>query len=247
MADEFEHTPVPSDAHTQFRRCAACGSGKMAPVSSFTGTGQTVGTEQGFDFKCPDCDAEVQIRDTGALFVGSVISAFWLAVGYWALNSGILWYVRHWEVLWTEFRLSFFLMDIGLMLLSFGVILLSAWTIWTFLAGPLLKRVRNPAVGENRARTSAEAKDASKDRRDGLLSFFVYSLAAWLPLLAAIWLLDVFGIDVRGNGFFKNVLLFGLLGGIYYLARKIGTRAYFIFFGMIFWLALVVLAIFTFG
>lgn len=206
------------------------------------------GTEKGQMFTCPDCATEVQIRDIGALFVGGVISAFWLAVGYYAFIKGPLWYFRHWEYMFDDgFRVSFLLMDGFVLLLSLGAIVLSGWVSWTFLLSPLRDRALNPVVGENRKRSTNETVEIQTSRRQALMAFFVYPLAIWIPLLGVIYSLDLMNVDMRGNGIGKNALVFGLLALIYYLARRIGSRAYYAFIGMAFWLAVIVGLIFTIG
>jgi hypothetical protein len=220
----------------------------MEASANFDGDAMLGGSEKGQVFTCPDCQTEVLIRNNGALFVGAVISAFWLAVGYWTYLKGPSWYYRHWEfVIDDPINITFFLMDMGVILLSVGTMALSAWVLWTFLLAPLRTRWRNPVVGETRELSTEEKSNVKLSRRRALLAFFVYPLAIWIPLLGLIYMFDMMDIDMRSNGVGKNALVFGLLAFIYYLARRIGIRAYYAFIGMIFWLAVIVAVIFIFG
>ncbi|MFT5004655.1 MAG: hypothetical protein ACI8YI_000261 [Paracoccaceae bacterium] len=220
----------------------------MVASSLLSGVGSPGGTKKGQLFNCRDCDTKVLIRDKGALFLGAVISAFWLIAAYFALIKGPLWYYRDWEHLVSSGSNSSFLLLDGLFaLLSLGLIGLSLWVFWAFLLSPLRDRSLNPVIGENRARSFAEATDIRANRRQAMLAFFVYPLVIWVPLLALLYSMDMMNIDMRGNGIGKNALVFGLLALIYYLARRIGIRAHYALIGMAFWLVVFVSVVFIFG
>jgi hypothetical protein len=117
----------------------------MAAVANTKGSGPMGGSENGQLFKCPDCGTEVVIRDKAALFIGGVISAFWLAVGYWAFLKGPYWYATGFATLISGDRdTDFLIIDIFVLLLSLGAMALSVWVFWIFLLSPLRKRLRNP-------------------------------------------------------------------------------------------------------
>lgn len=231
------------EPHIQYRECAACGSQDMAPLSDYASDGLMGITDRGQIYQCPQCDAQAPIRPPSALFIGAIMALFWGAVAYWAFTEGPLWYGQHFSLLIEDGLSTNLLIDIVVLLFYLLVLALSLWMIWSDLVSPLLIRAGHGKSHENRIKTGVEKNQDSASRLTGLLSFFVFSLLCWLPLLGVVWLLDQFGVDLRGDGA-SGYLTMGLGFGLVVL---VGRRNPLIFFGMVFWMAAAVAAIFTFG
>ncbi len=239
-----ELTPLPAGGHLKFRKCANCGSLDMTPDMSFHGTGLDGATDHGLNYKCPNCHKEIQIKDSGALFMGAMYSLFWGAVAYWVFLKGPYWYIKHASIILdNDFVLSYFLADVFVVLLSLAIIFFSTWIVWTFLLGPLTVLLQYPITHENRERSEKERSLKKSTRTKALVSFFILPLALWFVLIAIIWGLDFAGIDVR-EGFVKYVAIIGLLGFIGLLSKRIGANAIYAFVGMAFWLAIFLFVVF---
>jgi hypothetical protein len=217
----------------------------MSAESNFIGTGQYGASEQGQKFVCPNCATEVDIRNSGSLFMGIVYSLFWSAVGLWAFIKGPLWYIQHAGYFGDEYGIKFHILDVVTIVLALVAMGFSSWAVWAFLLRPVVDHIKFPVVGETREKTPDEKKRQSKGRRNALLSLFVYPLAVWVPLLGSFWALDAVGVDIRDDGWVQYVALFALLGLIYSLSRRIGVNAYFVFVGMVIWLAAFVALVFA--
>ena len=241
------HTPLPEDTHVQFRRCATCGAEDMRPETSFVGSGLGGSSEHGLTYKCESCGAEAKILDSGAFFMGTLYSLFWIAITGWALYEGPLWYIRHPNYFSGDYSLSFLPLDAGVILLSLAVAAFTGWFIWISLLGPLKTLIRHPVTGENRVQSAEEAAGRTRSKRAAFLSFFVYSLLLWAPLVGVFWALDAMGVDVQGNDVLTYGAVGAVLGLIVVLGRRYGANVGYAVAGMAFWLAVFIAVIFTYG
>ncbi len=217
----------------------------MKAESHFVATGQYGQGDQGQKYICPDCGTEVLIRDSGSLFMGVVYSLFWSAVGLWALIKGPIWYIQHSGYFSGDYGIDLLLFDGFVVLLALAVAAFSCWIVWTFLLKPLRDRVRFPIVGEIRERTETERKSLATERRDAVLSLLVYPLGIWIVLIGLSWGLETLDVNIKISDTAKFIGVGLLLAGIFALANKIGIRAYYFFVGLVFWLAIIVLLIFS--
>ncbi len=214
----------------------------MAPETRFAGDGAMRVTDRGIIYDCPDCGAKAPIRDGSAVFLGGIMALFWGAIGYWAFSQGPLWYGRHFDILLDQGFDLYLLMDAGVLLFYLLLVAVSVWMIWQDLLQPLLIRAGHPLSHENRAQTEEEKLDDFRGRRDAFLNFFVYSLLMWAPLIGLFLILDWLGFDLHGETgqIISMVLAFGVM-------TMLGWRKPLIFFGMAFWLAVIVGFVFWLG
>jgi len=218
----------------------------MAPGSRFGGTGFQESVDQGVEYQCPQCGAKVPIRDTGALLSGGLISAFWLAIGGWALWAGPLWYLRNARYFAGENDFDLYLFDGILSLLAVGVFAVACWYAWTEFLAPLRNVRRHPVAGRLREPTADERREQSRARRTLVLSVLVLPLGLWAVLLVAIWLLSLTGLDLRENTAVKYIAVAVLVGAVFSLGRKSRINAPLLMAGMAGWLAVFVAVIFMF-
>ena len=247
MPDEYETREIADDDHMDFRRCRSCGCEEMRAETTFRSTGLTASTDNGLNYECPQCGAQVRIRNGASIFLGAVISLFWGAVGIWAFWSGPLWYIQHFSYHSEGYGFPLLLIDIVFFLLGLGVFALGMWTVWSFFVAPMLVFLRHPVVGQNRSLTTSEITTRTRARRDMLLSLLAYPMVLWAFLIGILWTLDAVGLNAADNAAVKTALVGGLLGGVYLLARRIGVNAFFMFVGMVIWLVVFVAVVFTLG
>jgi len=236
---------LPPDCRFSIRKCANCGQVKMAPEATFTGSDIVGAAEKGLVYRCPDCDSTARIYDSGAIFMGVIYSGFWLLVAYWAFLKGPWWYIRHARYLFDDFHFGFFLVDVFLIVLGLTVVAFSFWITWTFLAFPALTLLRHPAVDKNRPETKAEATTNRRSRRNAVLSFLVLPLLFWVPLIGISFGLETAGINARDFEALVYIAIALGFGGVVVIAGKMGVNAAYSVVGLVFWLALIVTAIFT--
>lgn len=233
---------APGGGHVRLRKCAGCGERAMAPEARFEGEGFMRITDRGEIYACPACGHRAPLRDVDAVVIGWLLALFWAAVGWWAFTQGPLWYATHFEFLYAQGLSWFVLMDVGALLFYGLLVFISLWMIWRDALRPVLIRIGHPVAGENRSQTLAEQSADKQSRRQAVLSFFVYSLLAWAPLIGLLLLLDLVGVNLHGEGF-----KFAAGGLVVAVMAGAGVRRPLIFFGMLFWLAMLIGLIFLLG
>ncbi|MBL4786627.1 MAG: hypothetical protein JKY49_14510 [Cohaesibacteraceae bacterium] len=241
-----KHIPVPVGGHVQLRHCAKCNCNEMKPVSAFSEEGLGGLTEHGMDFRCPQCNFEVEIPQTSSLFVGALIAVFWVAVGVWQFVEGPLWYATTYEFI-LQSSWDLLIMDALYLLFTLAVIGLSGWTCWHFLLQPLNLLRLHPVTGENRPWSHDEQFANSKRRRRRLLEFLFWPALFFGALLGVYWALDFTGFDIRDNDLVKYGAAAVVFTGAAITVRSLKLNAAMIFLGVVFWFAVVIGMVFYLG
>jgi hypothetical protein len=218
----------------------------MEPVSRFAGRDLGFSADRGLNYLCANCGSRTKIWDRGALFMGSIYSLFWSAVGVWAFLQGPYWYLRHISYFGGDYQLSFLVLDVGIILLSLATLAFSGWVLWTCLFSRLHVLVQYPVTSESRRKTREERVAEGEILRGALLSIFVYPILLWIPLLGLFWVFDAVGFDIQGNDFAKYAGIAIVLGLAVSLANRYGVSMVYSFVGMVLWLAIFVTVIFLF-
>ncbi len=243
----IEQEKTDSEGHIEFRRCAKCGSSQMTPVSEYSDSGWGM-RDSGLEYKCPQCDHNVNIRAGDSIASGAFYAIITGLIGWWAFLQGPYWYATNLSYFTASYyEASFIILD----LLAFTFYsLLSAygvWMIWRELVSPLLTRMRYRVVGENREKQEAEIASEAKSRRVRITSFFLFPFIVYIPLFGGIYVLDLLGFDVRENELFKFVGIAFIFAAAMALARKFKVEFGLVFFGMVFWMAATISIIFWLG
>ena len=218
----------------------------MVPISQFRDASLGGITSFGHNYECSQCGAQVDIRAGSSLVSGGFIGLIAAIIGWWALNSGPIWYATHLSYFSIEdYRFSMMALDLLAILFYSFVAIFAAWLVWIEFVQPVKTRLLHRTTGENRAKSKAENTAQSKSRKKTLASFFIFPFLVYIPLIAGIWLLDAGGIDIRGNELYKFLAITGVFAGAMLLAKRFRIEFSLVFFGMVFWMAILVTAIFT--